>query len=212
VFADSGGTFNTDTGCVDGPRGNAAAHLTMDVRPFVVDRFGASADPRQWGVAGWSMGGTCALDLAVMHPELFSTFDDIGGDQGPVAGNKQQTIERLFAGDAAAWARYDPATVLAGHPPYPNSAGVIDASDGTGPAVGEPPTAVELEAMAALIKLDRRLCTLATKDGMACVVHVRPGRHSWKSGSAAFAEAFPWMADRLANPGAPAAVPPSPTS
>ena len=33
VFVDSGGTFNNDTECVDGPRGNAADHLTEDVRP-----------------------------------------------------------------------------------------------------------------------------------------------------------------------------------
>jgi S-formylglutathione hydrolase FrmB len=56
VFVDSSGNFNNDTECVNGPRGNAADHLTKDVRPYVVSRFGASPDPSQWGVVGWSMG------------------------------------------------------------------------------------------------------------------------------------------------------------
>ncbi|WP_414688280.1 alpha/beta hydrolase, partial [Mycobacterium sp.] len=118
VFVDSSGNFNNDTECVNGPRGDAADHLTKDVRPFVVSRFGASPDPSQWGVVGWSMGGTCAIDLTVMHPDLFTTFDDIGGDRGPNSGTKQQTIERLYGGDAAAWAAFDPRTVMAKHGPY----------------------------------------------------------------------------------------------
>src|SRR4029079_8717288 len=35
VFVDSSGSFNNDTECVDGPRGNAADHLTKEVRPYV---------------------------------------------------------------------------------------------------------------------------------------------------------------------------------
>ena len=58
-----------------------------------------------WGVLGWSMGGTCAVDLTVMHPELFSTFVDIAGDMGPNAGTKEQTIARIYGGDAASMGR-----------------------------------------------------------------------------------------------------------
>ena len=45
VFIDSGGSFNNDTECVNGPRGQSADHLTLDVRPYLIDRFGAAADP-----------------------------------------------------------------------------------------------------------------------------------------------------------------------
>ncbi len=69
VFVDPTGSFDNDTECVNGTRGNAADHLTKDVVPFVVSNFGVSADRANWGVAGWSMGGTCAVDLTVMHPE-----------------------------------------------------------------------------------------------------------------------------------------------
>ena len=118
VFVDVGGSFNNDTECVNGPRGNVADHLTEDIPPYLVSVFGVSTDSANWGVVGWSMGGTCAVDLTVMHPELFSTFVDIAGDTGPNAGTKDQTIGRIFGGDAAAWAAYDPTTVINKHGPY----------------------------------------------------------------------------------------------
>ncbi len=60
VFVDSGGAFNNDTECVNGSRGNAADHLTKDVVPFMVSKFGVSREAANWGIVGWSMGGTCA--------------------------------------------------------------------------------------------------------------------------------------------------------
>ncbi|EUA66178.1 esterase family domain protein [Mycobacterium xenopi 4042] len=69
------------------------------------------------------MGGTCAVDLTVMHPELFSTFVDIAGDLGPNSGTKAQTIARLFGGNAAAWAAFDPTTVIKRHGPYSGVSG-----------------------------------------------------------------------------------------
>ena len=88
VFVDSGGAFNNDTECVNGTRGNAADHLTKDVVPYMISHFGVSADRSNWGVVGWSMGGTCAVDLTVMHPDMFSAFEDIAGDLGPNSGTK----------------------------------------------------------------------------------------------------------------------------
>ncbi len=88
VFVDSGGSFNNDTECVNGSRGNAADHLTKDVVPFMVSQFGVSSNSANWGIVGWSMGGTCAVDLTVMHPELFSSFVDIAGDLGADRGDQ----------------------------------------------------------------------------------------------------------------------------
>ena len=108
VFVDPGGAFNNDTECVNGSRGNSADHLTKDVVPYMVSNFGVSPDRAKWGIVGWSMGGTCAVDLAVMHPDMFSAFEDIAGDIGPNSGTKDQTIARLFGGNADAWAAFDP--------------------------------------------------------------------------------------------------------
>ena len=84
------------------------------------------AEPANWGVVGWSMGGTCAVDLAVMHPDMFSAFEDIAGDLTPNSGNKAQTIARLFGGNAAAYAAFDPTTVITRHGPYTGVAGWFD--------------------------------------------------------------------------------------
>ena len=206
VLVDAGGSFVTDTECVDGVRGNAASHLTKDVPPYVVDHFGASADPRRWAVAGWSMGGTCALTLAVTHPERFGTFYDISGDPGPMTGNKEQTVERLYGGDVAAWTRDDPASVLAGHSPYTDTVGWIDTPDGSGQFVDDPPSSAERQAMADLIEKDRHLCELATSVRINCRLQIRPGQHDWTSGAVAFADALPRVADRILAEGADASV------
>jgi S-formylglutathione hydrolase FrmB len=135
VFVDTGGSFNNDTECVDGPRGNVADYLTEDVPGYLESQFHVATAPAGWGIVGWSAGGTCALDLAVMHPALFGTFEDIAGDLGPNVGDKATTVANLYGGDAAAWARFDPMTVLAGHAPYPNTAGWFDNS--ASPAGGQ---------------------------------------------------------------------------
>jgi S-formylglutathione hydrolase FrmB len=184
VFVDSGGTFNNDTECVNGSRGNAADHLTKDVVPYLERTFGVSADRTRWGIVGWSMGGTCAVDLSVMHPETFSAFEDIAGDLGPNSGDRQQTIARLFGGNAAAWADWDPTTVITRHGGYTDVAGWFDINT----------TANDQLAAA------NSLCGLGAAHGIACAVHVQPGKHDWPFAAQAFAVALPWLAGQLETP------------
>lgn len=63
----------------------------------------------------------CSIDLTVMHPDLFTTFEDIAGDRGPGSGTKQQIIDQLYGGNAAQWDAFDPRTVMAKRGPYPGS-------------------------------------------------------------------------------------------
>ena len=184
VFADSGGAFNIDTECVNGSRGRAADHLTKDVVPFMISDFGVSADPAQWGVAGFSAGGTCAVDLAVMHPELFSAFGDIAGDLGPNTGTTAQTIDRLFGGSRDAWARFDPVTVITRHGRYQGVSGLF--------------TVVAGEEGAA-----NTLCALGRANGIECAIMALSGRHDWPFAGRAFAQTLPWLAGQLGTPDAP---------
>ena len=217
VFVDSSGSFNNDTECVNGPRGNAADHLIKDVRPYVISRFGASPDPANWGVVGWSMGGTCAIDLTVMHPDLFTTFDDIGGDRGPNSGTREQTINRLYGGDAAAWAAFDPRTVMAAHGPYIGVAGYFD--DSQEPADDKtknlPDRKQQREAPVGFGGHDDAdefrekgalpdLCAAAVAVDIECSLRVYPGYHTWQFAAKAFSNALPWLAQRVHTPGLPA--------
>jgi S-formylglutathione hydrolase FrmB len=187
VFVDSGGSFANDTECVNGVRGNAADHLTEDVVPFVAATFGTSQDRTHWGVAGFSSGGTCALNLAVMHPELFGAFVDIAGDRGPNAGSRTQTIDRLFGGDVSAWAAFDPTTVMNRHGPYANLSGIFVAP-GSGGAHGSGSEAGSL-------------CATARSHDVSCEVVTLAGRHDWPFAGSAFRDALPWLASRLGTRG-----------
>ncbi|PXX04140.1 alpha/beta hydrolase [Mycolicibacterium moriokaense] len=201
VFVDSGGAFNNDTECVNGARGNAADHLTKDVVPFMVSQYGVSPNRANWGVVGWSMGGTCAVDLTVMHPDMFSAFEDIAGDLTPNSGNKAQTIARLFGGNAAAYAAFDPMTVITHHGPYAGVAGWFAIN---GPAQSSPPRPVVVDAAANpndQTAAANSLCATGGADGITCAVVAQPGKHDWPFAARAFAAALPWMAGQLGTPG-----------
>ncbi|MET0473535.1 MAG: alpha/beta hydrolase-fold protein [Mycobacterium sp.] len=214
VFVDTGGAFNNDTECVNGSRGNSADHLTKDVVPFMEANFRVSADPAKWGLVGWSMGGTCAVDLATMHPDMFSTFEDIAGDAAPNSGNKQQTIDRLFGGDATAYAAFDPASVISKHGPYRGlsawfaingsapSAGltVVNAVDKGGNGLGGKDAATHVGDQAAAAS---SLCALGAANGITCAVVSQPGKHDWPFADRAFAAALPWLAGQVGTPGVP---------
>jgi S-formylglutathione hydrolase FrmB len=215
VFVDSGGSFNNDTECVNGPRGNVADHLTKDVVPYVNANFGTSTNPADWGIVGWSMGGTCSVDLTVMHPELFSSFVDIAGDMGPNAGTKDQTVARLYGGNATAFAQFDPATVMAKHASYQGLSGWFAISTdaptqhhsarsdavGLGGRDGAGNPGDQTEAA-------KTLCALGQAKGMTCAVVPTTGRHDWPLATQVFTAALPWLAGVLHTPGvAPTPLP-----
>ncbi len=222
VFPDATGAFSNDTECVNGTRGNAADHLTKDVVPYMVSQFGASADPSNWGVLGWSTGGTCALNLSVMHPELFSAFVDLDGTLGPNAGSKEQTIARLFGGDADAWAAFDPKSVVEAHGQYRGMSAWIGVSGDTptvyraggsslppGDPFGDWTTYSEEYASTA-----NQLCQLLSAHGTECVVSGYGGAHDFPSAAIGLTNALPWLAGKIGTPGVPAepmpGAPPSP--
>jgi S-formylglutathione hydrolase FrmB len=214
VFVDSGGAFNNDTECVNGSRGNAADHLTKDVVPYMISHFGVNPAPSHWGVVGWSMGGTCAMDLTVMHPELFSSFVDIAGDRGPGTGTKAQTIARLFGGDADAWAAFDPATVITRHGRYSGVSGWFAISSVRTPIRHRTVSPTDASAVglggqdAIGLPNDQTtaaesLCKLGRAHGIDCAVVAQPGRHDWPFASRAFSAALPWLAGQLDTPEVP---------
>jgi S-formylglutathione hydrolase FrmB len=221
VFVDSGGAFNNDTECVNGTRGNAADHLTKDVAPYMASSFGVSSDPSRWGIVGWSMGGTCAVDLTVMHPELFSSFVDIAGNMGPDAGTKAQTIARLFGGSTDAWDEFDPATVIRRHGRYDGVSGWFAISSDNAPkryhslSVAADSGAIGMGGQDNIRYSDdqtaaaERLCKLGRTNGIDCAVVAQPGKHDWPFASRAFATALPWLAGELETPEVPLIALPS---
>ncbi len=207
VFADSGGAFNNDTECVNGVRGNAADHLTQDVVPYLVKNFRVSDDPANWGVVGWSSGGTCALNLTVKYPDLFSAFVNIDGDFAPNAGTKAQTIDRLFGGNAAAYDEWYPPAVIEKHGPYEGVSGWFAVSENakipaiSGAALQDEPAERSPESNPT--EAARTLCRLSSQYGIDCAVVPQSGKHDWPFAATAFASALPWLAWQVDTPGVP---------
>jgi S-formylglutathione hydrolase FrmB len=207
VFVDVAGTFNNDTECVNGPRGNAADHVVKDVVPFTVSRFGVRPPGLGWGVVGFSMGGTCAVDLAVMHPEVFTAFVDIGGDIGPSVGSVEQTTARLFGGDAHAWETFDPRAAMHRHGQYTNLSGYFIAISSTPPsptssaaghaAIRHCEYRGEADTPAAAAVL---LCLTARRYGIDAKVFTVVGQHDWIMAANVFAGSLPWLAEKLGMP------------
>ncbi|MDP9165615.1 MAG: alpha/beta hydrolase-fold protein [Actinomycetota bacterium] len=217
VFVDSGGSFNNDTECVNGVRGNVADHLTKDVVPYVNSHFGTSSASANWGIVGWSMGGTCAVDLTVMHPELFSSFVDIAGDTGPNAGTKEQTVARLYAGNSATWAEFDPTTVMTKHGHYQGVSGwfAISTDAPTQHHYSQGNDAVGLGGRdGAGMPTDQTqaanaLCGLGRANGIVCSVVPTTGRHDWPLATQVFTTALPWLAGAVHTPGVSAVALPA---
>ena len=201
VFVDATGTFDNDTECVNGIRGNASLHLTKDVVPYLISNFGVSTDRRHWGVLGWSMGGTCAVELVARRPELFSTFVDISGDLSPNSGTKAQTIARLFGGNYDAWAAFDPTTVITRHGQYSDVSGLFAVAATIGPAASGGPDLANPEGQD---QAAQTLYRVGSAHGIECSVLTLPGRHDWPFAAQVFDAALPWLAGQLRTPGVPA--------
>ena len=112
VMPDALGGPVADPMCLDSALGRTDTYLSQDVPAWVTSTLHVDPDHTHWAVGGFSFGGTCALQLAVGHPDLFPTFFDASGQQGPTLGDAAKTVAVAFHGDEAAYAAHDPLTVL----------------------------------------------------------------------------------------------------
>lgn len=111
-MVDDAGSVSNDTECVNSPRGNVEAYLTVDVPSYIKSHYEVSSNPSQWAIGGLSMGGMCAVMLALRHPDVYRYFLDFGGEDGPEVGSEQQTIQKLFYGSESAWEAHQPLSLL----------------------------------------------------------------------------------------------------
>ncbi len=178
--------------CVDGPLGNSATYLTVDLRRWMKSHFRIEAGARAWTVAGFSEGGTCAVQLAAKDPNLFGSFIDVSGQHGPELGSVHSTIVRGFRGDVAAYVFAQPITIMKRHGPYPHT-----------------------EAFFATGANDSRygpvlpiLSAAARRAGMHVTTFVVPGAsHDWAAAAIGLARGADWLMPRVGlAPTAPGSV------
>lgn len=196
-----------DTECADSePYGPVETYLTRDVVDHVRNdpalRGRLAAAPDGWAVAGFSMGGTCALMLALRHPDLWRTFGDFSGDyfgtleDGTQDEQRAATIDDFFGGDAARYDGYDPSARLrVGH--FPGMAGWFEVGAEDEPVVEH---LRQYRDEAAAAGIETCWSTVAGED------------HTYESSMDAWRDSLPWFAMRLGLvPGDPAAACPQPS-
>lgn len=131
VVADGTGSQFANPLCVDSHLGNVATYLAVDVPAWAVGALQVNPDHRTWAIGGLSYGGTCALQMSTLKPDVYPTFIDLSGQLEPTLGDRQGTVDDVFGGDAAAFTAVNPMDLLKANR-YPQVGGyfVVGADDG----------------------------------------------------------------------------------
>jgi S-formylglutathione hydrolase FrmB len=177
VVPDVTGTSLGNTLCMDSALGAADTYLAVDVPAWA--RSTLQVDPAALAIGGFSFGGTCALQMALHHPDVFPTFLDVSGQAEPTLGDHDRTVQLAFGGDEDAFDRVDPMHELQSHR-YPGVAGVVVA--GRDDPVYRPQAEQVADA-----------CRAA---GIDITLQELPGGHSWGIASTALGDALPWLGAR----------------
>ncbi|MFI9025587.1 alpha/beta hydrolase [Streptomyces sp. NPDC053560] len=100
-----------DTQCVDVPGGpRAETFFTKDLPDALKSAYRVGHDPSAWGALGYSSGGSCALQLAMRHPGVYTAAAALSADyrirddlttgslfgSGPPAAQRQREHDLLW--------------------------------------------------------------------------------------------------------------------
>ena len=180
-MVDNTGSLTNDSECVDSPRGNVETYLSVDVPNYIKGKFHVATESSHWAVGGLSMGGTCAVMLALRHPDIYQYFLDYGGEMGPETGSQEKTIQTLFGGSEKAWEDHQPETLLATRT-YKGMGGFF--------GIGSQD---ELSVTQAAYRLSND----SKKAGVETLYEVINGQHTFNVWQDAFKLSLPWVSNRI---------------
>ena len=176
VVPDQLGSADQNPMCLDSPLGLSATYLTVDVPAWIQSHYNVSPGADGWTIAGFSQGGTCAIQLGAADPARYANIVDISGELVPQRGSVSDTITTAFAGDAHAYAAAAPTAVLAAHAPYTDTTAVFAAGS----------------ADARYLPWAKTLTDAAARAGMNTHLVVSPGTaHDWHTVRYAWSQALP---------------------
>lgn len=179
VVPDQLGAYNVNPMCVDSTMGNVARYVTEDVRSWVLKHLPVSPKRREWTVAGFSEGGTCAVQFGSGAPAIFGSYLAISPELGPINGSAARTVREAFHGSRSAWKAAQPIAIMKRKAPYRHTmalycVGANDARYGW---------------------VIPRLAAASRKAGMTVTTTTMPGvAHNWNTGSAGFRWGLPRLA------------------
>jgi enterochelin esterase-like enzyme len=182
VMPDVNGSQEGNTMCMDSAIARADTYLSKDIPAWIKDNLTVDPDPARWVIGGFSFGGTCSLQMAALHPEIFPNAIVMSGEQEPaISAKRETTIQEAFHGNTAEFVARTPLSVLA-HRTYSHSAVYFAAGAQDQRFTGYMVTT----------------STAAKKAGMTVTRVGVPGvGHSWKVPATILGPALDWHSKRL---------------
>jgi len=167
--------------CADSSLGRVDTYLSQDVPNDIRAKLRVDPNPLHWVIAGYSYGGTCALQMVTNHPTVYRSFVDISGQLEPTLGSRQQTVDQAFGGDGSKFTAINPMDIMATKK-FPTIAGWF--------VVGSEDTAVDTDL--------QRVRSAAQSAGMNVHYWKSVGSsHDWNTAVAGLAHVMPWMGHRM---------------
>ncbi|WP_154605476.1 alpha/beta hydrolase [Arthrobacter sp. AQ5-05] len=182
VVPDVNGSISGNTMCMDTQIAKTDTYLAVDVPAWIKATLTVDVNPQHWTVGGFSFGGTCALQMATLHPKIFPSAIDLSGEAEPaLSADRTATVQAAFGGNTAAFDAVAPLNVMAKNR-YPDSWIYFAAGAQDGRFTG----------------YMNQVSTAAKAAGMSVTTHSVPGAgHSWEVPVNAMAPALTWLAPRL---------------
>ncbi|MFD5462701.1 alpha/beta hydrolase [Kitasatospora sp. NPDC127059] len=179
VADQTGGNFANPL-CMDSQIAKSQTYLAVDIPDWIHHNLQTATGRGALAIGGLSLGGTCALQLAVNAPEVYGTFLDISGQEEPTLGSHQETVAKAFGGDEAAFAAVDPVHVMA-RKKFPDTAGmIVVGADDPWFRPGQ-----------------EKIHAAAQEAGMKVGFQTIPGWHSWVVFRQALEQNLPWLSQQM---------------
>ncbi len=175
-----------DSLCVDTEsQGHAETYVVKDVVAAVDDQLRTLPDAAHRTIGGFSMGGFCALNLGLKHPDVFSVVLAFS----PLTVCEPDAIE---GGNEELFGTPDWQDLVAANSPA-DYVGSLDAAKG--PAVWLDAGDAETEIVGPMTELGTELAAR----GFTVQVHTQPGGHDFGVWAAALKASLPWAAAQMAT-------------
>ena len=181
VMPDANGSQEANTMCMNSALGRVDTYMAVDVPHWITNTLNVDTNHEHWAVAGFSYGGTCAMQMVTRHPNVYRTFAAISAELEPaLTANRAVTVQRAFHGNTAAFDAVVPMTLLERRS-YPTIHGWF--ATGAQDAV--------------YTRYAQELATAAHKAGMTVERTTFPGGHSWVMVTEALPSAVSYLGARL---------------
>jgi enterochelin esterase-like enzyme len=124
VVPDQLGAYSRNPMCLNSKLGDVETYVTVDVRDWILHHLPVSNSRSAWTVAGFSQGGTCAVQFGVGEPSIFGSFIAVSPELGPISGTVSHTVKQGFNGSRPAYEAAQPIAVMRRARHYPATAAV----------------------------------------------------------------------------------------